>query len=239
MQDQLFCFLDVLGFSNLVENEALDSIHAKYEKLIAAANQQQHNGLVFSSWAGHPYFSYEVLESAYFSDTIVFWCPYDVRFLQSLALSMKEVLCQSIEVGLPLRGAISVGQAILNKEKNEFIGRPVVSATKAEKVQCWIGITLSSDFREPPFNGGFSADCFIPYELHLKEDGLQRVTPLVLDFPRRWRGTRQSSLQSAVSALDRKPEFSIYYKNTLDFVEFSHKSERWWETHPDFKNRDT
>ena len=187
----------------------------------------------------HPYFGYEVLESAYFSDTILFWCPYDVRSLQALALSMKEVLCRSIEIGLPLRGAISVGQAILDKEKNEFLGRPVISAIDAEKVQRWIGITLSSDFREPPFNGGFSADCFIPYEWHLKDGGVERVTPLVLDFPRRWRATRQSSLQSAVKALDRNPEFSSYYNNTLDFVEFSSKSERWWETHPDFKHRDT
>lgn len=238
MGEQLFCFLDVLGFSNLVKTQSLESIYAKYRVLIEAAKQQEHSGLVFSSWAGTPYFAVETLEAAYFSDTLFFWCPYHVRHLQSLALSMKEVLCRSIEIGLPLRGAISAGEAVLDKEKTHFVGKPVVSAAEAEKVQRWIGITLSSDFREPPFNGGFSADCFMPYERHLKEGGLGSVTPLVLDFPRRWRATRQSSLYTAVKALDLDPAFSDYYTNTLAFVEYSNTNERWWESHPEYRNRD-
>lgn len=237
MGNQLFCFLDVLGFSNLVRTESLECIYAKYKVLIEAVQQQEHNGLVFSSWAGTPYFGVETLEAAYFSDTLVFWCPYHVRQLQSLAFSMKEVLCRSIEIGLPLRGAISVGEAVLDKEKTHFLGKPIVSAADAEKVQRWIGITLSNDFREPPFNGGFSADCFMPYEEHLKEGGLGAVTPLVLDFPRRWRATRQSSLYSAVKSLDLDPAFSDYYTNTLAFVEHSSKNERWWESHPGYRSQ--
>jgi hypothetical protein len=91
MGDQLFCFLDVLGFSNLVKIQSLESIYAKYKALIEAAKQQEHSGPVFSSWAGTPYFAVETLEAAYFSDTLFFWCPYHVRHLQSLALSMKRM----------------------------------------------------------------------------------------------------------------------------------------------------
>jgi hypothetical protein len=41
------------------------------------------------------------------------------------------------------RGAISVGEAILDKEKGHFLGLPIVSAVEAKKVQRWIGGTLS------------------------------------------------------------------------------------------------
>lgn len=230
-QNQLFCFLDVLGFSNLVQSVGLESLYEKYKQLIQAAERQQRDGVFFSARYGHPFFGYERIESFYFSDTIIFWCPYDIHHLEVLANSLKEVLCRSIEIELPLRGAISVGKARLNLEEKVFIGEPIVKAANAEKVQKWIGITLSNDFREPPFNGGFKADCFLQYERHLKDGGISQVTPLVIDFPRQWRNTRKEPLVAAIQKLNKAPVFSEYYINTLDFVEFSGKSERWWEAY--------
>ena|ERR1022692_448945 len=132
-QIQLFCFLDVLGFSNLVQNIGLECLYEKYRQLIQAAKKQQRDGVFFSSRFGHPFFGYERIESFYFSDTIIFWCPYDIHHLEALATSLKEVLCRSIEIELPLRGAISVGQARLNFEEKVFIGKPIIKAANAEK----------------------------------------------------------------------------------------------------------
>lgn len=230
---QLFCFLDVLGFSNLVQSVGLDILYAKYKELINAAEKQQRDGLFFSARGGHPFFGYERINSFYFSDTIIFWCPYDVHHLEALATAMKEVMCRSIEIELPLRGAISVGRAKLNLEEKVFIGEPIVNAANAEKVQKWIGITLSNEFREPPFNGGFKADCFLQYDRHLKDGGISQVTPLAIDFPRQWRNTRKRPLDDAIQALNKDAAFSDYYVNTLNFVEFSGKSDRWWETYID------
>ncbi|MDQ1355011.1 MAG: hypothetical protein QG657_5320 [Acidobacteriota bacterium] len=230
-RDQLFCFLDVLGFSNLVKSINLDFLYQKYKELINAAEKQQRDGIFLSSRSGHPFFGYERINSFYFSDTIIFWCPYDVHHLEALATSMKEVMCRSIEIMLPLRGAISVGRARLNLEEKVFIGEPFVKAANAEKVQKWIGITLSNEFREPPFNGGFKADCFLQYDRHLKDGGISQVTPLVIDFPRQWRNTRKRSLVEAIQALNRDPTFSDYYVNTLNFIDFSEKSDRWWESY--------
>ena len=229
--DQLFCFLDVLGFSNLVKDTGLDALYEKYKELIKAADQAQVDGVFFSSRSGHPYFGYQKIEATYFSDTIIFWCPYDIHHLEVLVNSIKEVICKSIELGLPLRGAISVGQAKLKQDEKVFIGKPVVKAVDAEKVQKWIGVTLTNAFREEPYNGGFKADCFLHYEKHLKPGGLSEVTPLVVDWPRQWRATRTQPLNEAIQKLNTDSDFSPYYTNTIDFVGFSAKSERWWEQH--------
>ncbi len=230
-RDQLFCFLDVLGFSNLVKQTGLDALYEKYQKLISAADQEQVDSAFFSSRSGRPYFGYQKIEATYFSDTIIFWCPYDIHHLEVLANCIKEVICRSIELGLPLRGAISVGKAKLNTEEKVFIGKPVVNAVEAEKVQRWIGVTLANSFRAEPYNSGFKADCFLHYEKHLKSGGLSEVTPLVIDWPRKWRATREQSLIDAIKQLNTEPEFEKYYTNTIDFVSFSGKNERWWEQH--------
>lgn len=235
---KLFCFLDVLGFSNIVLHRGLESLYADYRELVDAASDQRHDGLVFSSWQGTPYFGVEKLESAYFSDTIVFWCPWHPRHLQSLCYSMMEVLCRSVEIGLPLRGAISAGEAILDKEKSHFVGKPIVNAVEAEKVQRWIGVTLSKEFRDAPFNGGFSAACFMPWERHIKDGGLAAVTPLVLDYPRWWRSTRKESLEAAIGKLDITPEFSSYYRNAIEFALHSAANPKWWESHASHQSSD-
>ena len=81
MSDQILCFLDVLVFQ-LVKTQSLSP--SGVNKVLIEAAKQEHNGLVFSSWA-EPVFCCRNFEAAYFSDTL-FLCPYHVRHLQSLAL---------------------------------------------------------------------------------------------------------------------------------------------------------
>ena len=119
--DQLFCFLDVLGFKNLVMKVGLNALYEKYEELVKAAQAEQVDGVFFSSRAGHPYFGYQKIQTTYFSDTIIFWCPYDIHHLEVMTNSLKEVICRSIEIGLPLRGAISVGKAKLGPHQRIFL----------------------------------------------------------------------------------------------------------------------
>ena len=51
-KDQLFCFLDVLGFSNIVKTRGLSALYSDYQKLLAAADKQEHEGLAFRRISG-------------------------------------------------------------------------------------------------------------------------------------------------------------------------------------------
>lgn len=232
-KDYLICLLDVLGFESLFIEHGLDVIESKYRELIATVEEQNIGMAIAQGPGGHPMVGSPNIQSAYFSDTIIFWCKYDSFRMEVLLNCMKEVICKSIEIGLPLRGSVGVGQAKLVKEQGIFLGRPIISAARAEAAQRSIGITLSKDFDKEPYCRGFKADCILQYDKHLKDNARTKVIPLVVDFPRHWRLNRKQSLSEAVKALDKDDEYSQYYRNTLDFVSFSQENHDWWLKHPD------
>jgi hypothetical protein len=185
--DYLICLLDALGFESLFIAHGLDVIESKYRELITTV-EKQNIGLAIAQGpgGGHPIVGSPNIQSAYFSDTIIFWCKYDTFRMEVLLNCMKEVICKSIEIGLPLRGSVGVGQAKLVKEQGIFLGRPIISAARAEATQRSIGITLSKDFDKEPYCQGFKADCILQYDKHLKDNARDKVIPLVVDFPRHW-----------------------------------------------------
>ena len=233
-KDYLIVLLDVLGFESLFIDHGLDVIESKYRELIAIVEKQNIGLAIAQGPGGHPIVGSPNIQSAYFSDTIIFWCKYDTFRMEVLLNCMKEVICKSIEIGLPLRGSVGVGQAKLLKEQGIFLGRPIISAARAEATQLSIGITLSKDFEKEPYCQGFKADCILQYDKHLKENARDKVIPLVVDFPRHWRLNRKQSLSEAIKALDKKDEYSPYYKNTLNFVSFSEENHDWWLKHPEY-----
>lgn len=230
----LICLLDVLGFENLFNQFGLATIEAKYKELLAVAEEQNIEVAILQGPGGHPIIGSPSIKSAYFSDTIIFWCKYDLFRMEVLLNCMKEVICKSIEIGLPLRGSVSIGQVKIDKEQSIFLGQPIIAAARAIEVQKWIGITLSKTFDKEPYCGGFKADCILQYDEHIKEGGEDKVIPLVIDFPRHWRLKRKSSLIEAISKLNSDEKYSEYYTNTLDFVKFSEDNHDWWTKHPDY-----
>lgn len=230
----LICLLDVLGFENLFNELGLEIIESKYKELIEIVEKQNIGVAVLQGPGGHPVVFSPNIKSAYFSDTIIFWCNYDTYRMEVLLNCLKEVVCKSIEIGLPLRGSISVGKVIIDKEQSIFLGQPIIEAARAEKVQKWIGITLSNAFNKEPYCGGFKADCILQYDKHLKEGGQEKVIPLVIDFPRHWRLKRNHSLIDAIQKLNKDEKYSKYYNNTIDFVNFSVGNHDWWTKHPSY-----
>jgi len=230
--DFLICLLDVLGFENLFNQYGLEAIEAKYKELLAVAEQQNIGFAILQGPGGHPIVGSPDIKSAYFSDTIIFWCKYDVFRMEVLFNCMKEVICKSIEIGLPLRGSASVGQLKIEKEQNIFLGQPIISAARAESVQKWIGITLSKTFDKQPYCDGFKADCLLQYDKHLEYGWQDKVIPLAIDFPRHWRIKRKTSLTEAIQKLNKDEKYSEYYNNTIDFVKYSEENHDWWTKHP-------
>ena len=232
-KDFIICVLDVLGFENLFNKLGLNTIEKRYKELIDVA--EKHNfELALMERGGVPVMGNPGIKSSYFSDTILFWCPYDDMRMEVLFDSLTEVMCKSIEIGLPLRGAVSVGKVVIEKEKGVYLGQPFISAARAETAQKWIGITLSKTFNLPKYNGGFKADRILEYKNHLKPDKIDKVIPLVLDYPRKWRKTRDKSLVEAIQVLDTEEAYSYYYLNTIEFVNYSAENHDWWLKHPSY-----
>lgn len=64
------------------------------------------------------------------------------RFLEACS----ELICHALEIGLPLRGALAMGPAILDEKRRIFLGQPLIDAARAEKGQRIVGASLSPSF---------------------------------------------------------------------------------------------
>lgn len=131
----------------------------------------------------------------------------------------NDLMCRSIEAGLPLRGAIAIGQAILDHENNIFFGQPIVDAARLESGQKMISTSLCKSALSEQMPQRF----VMHFGQHTKESHVSRHSGLVLDWPRHWRQTRTNDLVNTLKKLDIEPQFSCYYQNTLDLIEFSER----------------
>lgn len=132
----------------------------------------------------------------------------------------NDLMCSGLEVGLPLRGAIAVGNAVLDLERHIFLGQPIVDAARLENKQEMI----STSFCKSAVNQTIPQRFTLKFDRHIKEKNGSREPwgGLVLDWPRYWRNTRKENLKDTIQALDVNPDFAHpYNKNTLDLVEYS------------------
>lgn len=131
----------------------------------------------------------------------------------------NDLICRSLEVGLPLRGGISMGEAVLDQEKNIFLGQPIVEAARLEKGQRFIGASFCKSAMNQTIPKRFS----FQFDRHIKNDYKGNWGGVVLDWPRHWRRTRSVDLVNVIKGMDADNQFSDIYKNTLDFISHSQK----------------
>lgn len=161
--------------------------------------------------------------------------PYYPVFFQSHSIYLSylqtcmEFFCQAILAGIPLRGCLSTGMAIMDQEKSIFFGKPIVEAAKGEQGQDALGIAFGQSFNNyhPVYH-----DYFIPYLGHMKDDNkkTQSLSIMVLDWPRYWRHSpdfKKHSLVECINKMNTDAKFSKYYENAIKFVEFSERHENW------------
>lgn len=131
----------------------------------------------------------------------------------------NEIMCRSIEVGLPLRGAISVGNAIFDESRNIFLGQPIVEAARLEKGQQFIGTSFCSS----AINQTIPKRYILQFDRHIKDGYENNWGGFVLDWPRHWRKTRSLDLSRVIQRMDTSINHSAYYKNTIDCISLSQK----------------
>jgi hypothetical protein len=231
-QPKILVFLDVLGFGSTFVRLKHRGTLALYESLLTFVDDQEGGLDVVPLPDGGIATGWFMPEHTYFSDTILFWTHYDqVRLFRMTELAAESV-CKAVEIGLPVRGAIAIGEGTFNNESRRYFGAPLFEASDAEKVQRWIGISFGPSILTGDFGQGLYLNTVLPYKSHLKPGGGTAAPGLVVDWPRRWRETRREDLRETVRALDVDERFKEYYEQTLRFIEFSLKNHDWFEHSP-------
>jgi len=135
----------------------------------------------------------------------------------------NEFICHGIEIGLPLRGAIGMGDCILDKPSGIYLGLPLVENAELEKAQEWIGASFCKSFLKQTIPERFKRES----SEHLKINALgnQHFGGVALDWPLHWRRTRATSETSEIERLaNGAGSAAKYYENTLRFIDASHVS---------------
>jgi len=224
----LLALFDVLGFEARLKELGLTEMHRRYgaliEKALVPSVAEDKLSLAVGLLLGENRQGYLQLPIrwAYFSDTILFWTKLHNAFVGTFFDRCSSLMCNALHVGVPLRGAISVGDAILHRPSNTFLGEPLVEAARLEAAQNVIGIAFGTSIRGIPV----PPDRVIRYETPVKSGREHLPSGLVLDWPRHWREFHAASLPAALRAIRSEPV--AYYDNAESFIEYSQAQHNWF-----------
>lgn len=225
-----FAMFYVLGFSAWVTSAGLqpilDSYHILIERAVMRPNEkgslsavQTPDGALFAV-TGPPH-------HAYFSDTILLWCPLVPPLVGDFVERCSDLVCEALAMDIPLRGAIALGDAVLDSDSNFFLGEPIIEAARLEKAQNWLGLALGHSAIWSPFLAQLDGTAIIEYPPPTKECLKECASPIVVDWPRRWRDKHGGCPSAKLRELNRDPKFSTYWENTISFAEFSLAKHDW------------
>jgi hypothetical protein len=128
-------YLDILGFSDLVESRGAEEVYETINKTLAAFGRWEELNRLF--------------RTIYFSDTFIFYQEPkgygDWAFLDVYAIG-GMVLSALLAHGIPARGAISFGEFEVRSDESAkhqvYFGRALIEAYRAEQKENWIGISI-------------------------------------------------------------------------------------------------
>lgn len=226
-RNNILCLLDVLGFESRLHEIGLENLHAKYEQLVQLVGAQSGGGVVGIDLPDGSAVATVFVQHAYFSDTLLFWMNYDPVKSQWFVRRMAEVVCSAIEIGLPLRGAITVGPSILNMRSGTFLGHSLIEAARLENQQQWIGASFGPSLAKIS-DHRYYLSLLQSYSSHYKDAEHHLATGLTLDWPRWWRETRNTDPREAIRRHDNTAAHSCYYVNTLKFIDHSMANVDWF-----------
>ncbi|PEA52933.1 hypothetical protein CON64_20925 [Bacillus pseudomycoides] len=157
-----FAFLDILGFKDLVNNNSNEALIDLYSKAVdVSVESALSKGQMNIDEKGNikPDLGFASVNSLVISDSILFWTNNDNPWsFIDLIIVVREVLHNSIKIGIPLRGAISRGPLVTqqsDKSKENIlihrftvVGKALVEAYKKEAIQEWSGCLIAEECME-------------------------------------------------------------------------------------------
>ncbi|CAJ3681743.1 hypothetical protein [Burkholderia pseudomallei] len=143
----------------------------------------------------------------------------------------NEMICHSLEIGLPLRGALALGEAVLHIECGVYLGQPLIDAARMEHSQRIIGASFTRSFMKQIVPPRYLA----PFDKHLKNARDDLFQGSVLDWPRHWRATRKADLRAIIRSLNTLPAAADIYDNTLCLIDVSEASAEMFDRPEDMR----
>lgn len=134
-QGRYLLFLDILGFSELVETRDTEEIYIVIDNALKTFGRwEELNGL---------------FKTIYFSDTFLFYqesSGYCKRAFMDIYAIGGMILSALLAASIPARGAISFGELEVKFDSTGrhqvYFGKALIEAYKAEQLEKWIGITI-------------------------------------------------------------------------------------------------
>ncbi len=224
-------FFDVLGFSLRLERDGIEAVAATYDALIERAVARAPLRCLNLRWISEteavPVLFALPNDHAYFSDTILFWAELRPEFVSPFLVRCADFMCEALASFVPLRGVIALGDALMASETGTFIGHPIVEAARLESRLAWAGCTFAGSCAWPPFFPEADHRLILEYPAPVKGDA-ESILPVHLDWPRRWRDSRESDLIPHLEEL-RASYPHRYIDETLSFARYSLAEHDWFE----------
>ena len=173
---RFICFLDIMGFKDMVMRNSHEEIYDLLTELSKHRNSLENTNLPEK-------YDPDSLKTVSFSDTIVVFTKDDsVECLELLTLSVSWLFAKAMEGGIPMKGAISLGEMSINIARQIFFGQPLIDAYLLEEDVAFYGIvihnTVEKFLNENPLNDVFKkryVECLTP----LKSG---KINHLILDW---------------------------------------------------------
>lgn len=128
-------YMDVMGFKDLVARNPHNVIGEKLQNLLIFISDLINNkGSIFSS---------------IFSDSIYFFTSDDKQTtLKSLIEVLSKVMKYALSIGLPMKGAIAMGEVSVDLVKNLTFGQPLIDAYLIEESIVLYGIVIHNSVED-------------------------------------------------------------------------------------------
>lgn len=239
-------FFDVLGFSDMVSKYDPEILGSRYAQLADYLNYLKNssfgqwlpqtrpedipNGSEWMkrnishlnsggsvNWVPGAIPEASTYDGLHFSDTLTFW-SYDLSpaALGRFVDVSIEFFCRALWLGLPLRGAVAVGDLYFDAERNIILGDAIVEAAKGESAQCWCGMAFTKSA------GGHLFLCpddrVKNFASHRKIGRGSDITHTAIDWTWHWRNRFPNIPLSAIAQLHGPHP---YWANTLEFERLS------------------
>lgn len=234
-------FLDILGFKDLIEKNNHKYVANLYDMLInqtVTYAQVLNHSLVQALDEVIPYKKLTSRTNTLIvSDSIILWSEgYSKLSFNFFVINICMIASLFFEFGLPLRGAISIGNLSVRDYNNSFnvFGKGIIQAHNLEKEQEWSGIVIDkriierlskqkNNILDTMENQGLLCRYKVPFKEGLSEE-------YVVNWSRAWRGiTQDNSLP--IERISEKfnchnksidsPSIQMKINNTKNFISFA------------------